>query len=68
MSLPQVTPRLKKKPFNVSHKVKFSLKKIFWSGGNSENIINISFYNCKILQNIKKWLEPGILLRSLKHS
>ena len=62
MSLSQVTPRLeryfkkkkKKIPFNVSHKVKFSFKKIFSSGGNSENIINISFYNCKILQNIKK--------------
>ena len=35
----------KKKPFNVSHKVKFSFEKIFSSGGNSENIINISFYN-----------------------
>ena len=54
MSLSQVTPRLerqfkkkkkKKKPFNVSHKVKFSFEKIFSSGGNSENIINISFYN-----------------------
>ena len=45
----------KKKPFQcITQSKVFFLKKIFSSGGNSENIINISFYNCKILQNIKK--------------
>ena len=58
--LSQVTSRLErklflqKKTFNISHKVKFSFKKRFSSGGNGENMIIISFYDYKILQNVKK--------------
>ena len=60
MSLSQVTSRLErklflqKKTFNMSQKVKFSFKKRFSSGGNGENMIIISFYDYKILQNVKK--------------
>ena len=38
----------------MSQKVKFSFKKRFSSGGNGENMIIISFYDYKILQNVKK--------------
>ena len=58
MSLSQVTSRLERKlflqskTFNIS--LKFSFKKRFSSGGNGENISIISFYDYKILQNVKK--------------